>query len=90
MPHTENYILIKGDIEDIFNCVLELEKWPTFIPAIKHSKIIGTHEGKELHEMSSRIYGIKSLWKSYLVTAEPYKKIRYKQLKCQYFKTMPF
>jgi len=61
MPYTENSIIIRGNAEDIFNCVLELEDWPTFIPSIKHSRIIGTHEGKELHEMSSRIYGIKGL-----------------------------
>ena len=81
MPYTENSIIIRGNAEDIFNCVLELENWPAFIPSIKHSRIIGTHEGKELHEMSSRIYGIKSSWKSCLVALEPKKRINYKQLK---------
>ena len=81
MPHTENFIFIEGDVEDIFNCVLSLEKWPSFIPSIKHSKIIGEYENKELHEMSSRIFGIKSSWRSYLFQEDPYKKIRYKQLK---------
>jgi len=81
MPYTENSVLIRGDIKGIFHCVLELEKWPTFIPAIKHSKIIGAHEGKELHEMSSRICGIVSSWRSYLVETEHFRKIKYKQLK---------
>ena len=81
MPYTENLILIIGDVKDIYNCVLELERWPLFIPSIKYSKIIGEYENKELHEMSSVILGIKSSWKSYLLEAEPYKRIKYKQLK---------
>ena len=81
MPYTENFIFIVGDVKDIFNCVLELEKWPSFIPSIKHSKIIGEYETKELHEMSSRIFGIKSSWRSYLLQEEPYKRIKYRQLK---------
>ena len=81
MPYTENFIFIIGDVKDIFNCVLELEKWPLFIPSIKHSKIIGEYENKELHEMSSRIFGIKSSWRSYLLLEEPYKRIKYRQLK---------
>jgi len=80
MPTTENCITIKGKIQDIYNCILGLEKWPTFIPSIKYSKIIGTFEGKELHEMSTTIFGIKSKWKSYLVLAYPFNNIRYQQL----------
>jgi ribosome-associated toxin RatA of RatAB toxin-antitoxin module len=81
MSYTENSILIVGDVKDIYNCVLKLERWPLFIPSIKHSKIIGQYQSKELHEMSSRIFGIKSSWQSYLLQAVPYKKIKYKQLK---------
>jgi len=80
MPYTENSIVIKGSAKDIFNCILKLEQWPKFISSIKYSKIIGTHEGKELHKMKSIICGIPSSWKSYLVAAEPYKKINYRQV----------
>jgi ribosome-associated toxin RatA of RatAB toxin-antitoxin module len=81
MPYTENSIFIAADVKDIFNCVLALEKWPSFIPSIKHSKIIGEYENRELHEMSSRIFGIKSSWRSYLLQEDRYKRIKYKQLK---------
>ena len=80
MPYTENSIIMRGNSKDIFNCILELEYWPKFIPAIKYSRIIGHYEGKELHEMKARIFGIPSSWKSYLDTYESYKKIKYRQL----------
>jgi ribosome-associated toxin RatA of RatAB toxin-antitoxin module len=80
MIHLEHSIVIKSDIDKVFEIAEKIEKFPEFMPHVKTARIIKKQGNKREVEMTAVVNGMKSNWIS-ASTTEKKKKITYKQVK---------
>lgn len=80
MIHLEHSIVIKSNLEKVYEIAEKIEKFPEFMPHVKTSNIIKKQGNKREVEMSAIVNGIHSHWIS-ASTTEKNKKITYKQVK---------
>jgi ribosome-associated toxin RatA of RatAB toxin-antitoxin module len=80
MIHLEHTIVIKTNIDKVYDIAENIEKFPDFMPHIKTSNIIKKQGNKREVEMTAVVNGIKSHWISASAT-DKNKKITYKQVK---------
>ena len=80
MIYLEHSILIKSEIDKVYEIAEVIEKFPDFMPHVKTSNIIKKQGNKRHVEMSAIVNGINSQWIS-ASTTEKNKKITYKQVK---------
>jgi ribosome-associated toxin RatA of RatAB toxin-antitoxin module len=80
MIHLEHKIIIKSNIEKVYNIAEKIDNFPEFMPHVKSSNIIKKQGNKREVEMTAVVNGIKSHWIS-ASTTEKNKKITYKQVK---------
>lgn len=67
MIHVENSILIKGNIERVFEIVQDVEKYSEFMPEFKEAKIYPINDNKFIVERKAKIMNIPFRWKSIVI-----------------------
>lgn len=81
MTHLENFVLIKGNVSEIFAAARNIEGFPRFVSCFIYAKTIGSRNGNEAHKAATRLFGIKSSWESALIYERKDECLSYEQLK---------
>lgn len=64
MTHIEDSIIIKGELEDIYNLAQQVERYPEFIPGYLESRIVEFRDGKPVIKRVTLVNGKPLGWRS--------------------------
>lgn len=78
MPYIETSIIIKGDIDKIYNLAKNMEEYPKFMPDVETVKILERGENKTITEWITNVEGTPITWKEEDIFDNPNKIISYR------------
>jgi coenzyme Q-binding protein COQ10 len=78
MSYVESSILIKGDIDKIYQIARDMERYPEFMPDVKSVEILSSQNGKSMSKWVTSVDGTPICWTEVDEFDDLNKNIKYK------------